>query len=131
MGLRSFLKKAVRALGLRNPSSRSAGSRKVDYAISLDRIEQQIDEAAISGDSIKLLDLWDELSIWKAPLPKTDELKQRLAQLFEEFEGQAVNLNAASSTIQVLRSQIGAKQRSERRQTEATRLARRRQLNDR
>ncbi|MCP9943004.1 DEAD/DEAH box helicase family protein [Cyanobium sp. ATX 6E8] len=114
MGLRSFLKNTARALGLRKPSAKSVASGEVDYAITLDRIEQQIVEAATSRNSLRLLDLWHELTLWKAPPAKTVELKRRLAQLFEEFEGQTVNPNASSSTLLVLRSQVASKQRSER-----------------
>ena len=112
MGLRSFLKNTARALGLRKPPSKSVASGEVDYAITLDRIEQQIVEAATSRNSLRLLDLWHELTLWKAPPAKTVELKRRLAQLFEEFEGQTVNPNASSSTLLVLRSQVASNQRS-------------------
>lgn len=114
MGLRSFLKNTARALGLRKPPTKSGASGEVDYAITLDRIEQQIVEAATSRNSLRLLDLWHELTLWKAPPAKTVELKRRLAQLFEEFEGQTVNPNASSSTLLVLRSQVASNQRSER-----------------
>jgi DNA-directed RNA polymerase alpha subunit len=123
MGLRSFLKNAARALGLRNPSFRSTSSRNVDSDVALARFEQQIAEAAVNRDSVKLLDLWHEISLWKAPPPKTHELKERLAQLFKEFEGQVVNPNVSSSTLLLLRSQISSKQSSERQQERKERLA--------
>ena len=123
MGLRSFLKNAARALGLSSSSSRSGSTRPVDDAAALDRIEQQVVVAATNRDSIKLLDLWHELSLWKAPPLKAGELKQQLAQLFEEFEGQRVNPNASPSTILVLRSQIAAKQRSDQQKIDKERQA--------
>ncbi|MDI9407539.1 MAG: hypothetical protein QM522_12615, partial [Chitinophagaceae bacterium] len=87
------------------------------------RIEQQVVVAATNRDSIKLLDLWHELSLWQAPPPKVSELKQRLAQLFEEFEGRRVSPSAPTSTILFLRSWITSKARSERQQVDKERLA--------
>jgi len=124
MGLRSFLKNTARALGLISTPSGRRSSHQVDHTAALNRLEQKVGSAATKRDSLQLLDLWHELSLWNAPPPKADELKRQLAQLMEELEGQRINPNVSSSTLLVQRSQLVAKQSQQRQQADQERQAR-------